>query len=144
MKAALMPLVIADIYQLAGELRGRAQKIAAAIGQSQARWQVLSAASAAPRTVPQIARRLGLSRQAVQRLGDLLARERLAQFDANPDHRASPYLVLTEKGQQALAHLAREAAAHNARLAQKLGAAELAALHDGLRRLITVLERDGG
>ncbi len=95
-----------------------------------------------PRTVPQIARRLGVTRQAVQRLGDLLARERMAAFEANPDHRASPYLVPTDKGRQALAHLAREAAAHNARLAQKLGGADLAALHAGLRRLIEVL--DGG
>jgi DNA-binding MarR family transcriptional regulator len=143
-KTRLVPLVIADIYQLAGEFRARAQAIAAAAGQSQARWQVLSAASTVPMTVPQIARRLGVTRQGVQRLGNLLARERLATLEVNPDHRASPYLALTAKGRQILAQLTKDAAAHNARLAQHLGTAELAAIHDGLRRLITILDRSKG
>lgn len=138
-KAALMPLVIADLYQLAGEFRARGERVAAAIGQSQARWQVLSAASGAPQSVPQIARRLGVTRQAVQRLANLLVRERLATFAQNPDHRASPHLVLTERGRAALARLTDEAAAENARLAQKIGAAELAQLHRRLQRLITIL-----
>jgi len=70
--ASVIPLVIADIYQLAGALRERGERIAGTLGQTQARWQVISAASAAPKTVPQIARRLGVTRQNVQRIADRL------------------------------------------------------------------------
>src|SRR5579871_6068191 len=91
--AALVPLIIADIYQLAGQLRRNADAITRPIGQSQARWQVLSAASAEPKTVPQIARRLGIARQNVQRIADLLIAEKLAALSPNPDHKTSPHLV---------------------------------------------------
>ncbi|MGH6990613.1 MAG: MarR family winged helix-turn-helix transcriptional regulator, partial [Stellaceae bacterium] len=94
----LMPTIIADTYELAGAFRARGEAIAAAIGQSQARWQVLSAASGEPLTVPQIARRLGVTRQAVQRIADLLVADGLARYVANPDHKASLHLILTDAG----------------------------------------------
>ncbi|HLI19600.1 MAG TPA: MarR family transcriptional regulator, partial [Stellaceae bacterium] len=103
--AALIPLIIADIYQLAGQLRRNADAIAGTIGQTQARWQVLSAASAEPKTVPQIARRLGIARQNVQRVADLLIDEGLAALRPNPDHKTSPFLVLTDSGRAAFTQL---------------------------------------
>jgi DNA-binding MarR family transcriptional regulator len=41
---------------------------------------------------------MGLSRQAVQRIADLLVEARLARFEPNPDHRRSPMLAPTEEG----------------------------------------------
>ncbi len=93
-----IPLIVADIYELAGRLRDDGEAIARTVGQTQARWQVMSAASADPRTVPQIARRLGVSRQNVQRIADLLVAENWASFEPNPDHKGSPYLVLNARG----------------------------------------------
>jgi DNA-binding MarR family transcriptional regulator len=139
--ADLVPLIIADIYQLAGDLRGRGEEIAQGIGQSQARWQVLSAASAEPKTVPQIARRLGVSRQAVQRLANELVEEQMARFAPNPDHQGSPHLVLTKDGKAALARLTKAGTAFHERVAATASAAELQAIHQGLRRLIGALER---
>src|SRR5580704_11432256 len=109
--AASLPLIVADIYELAGRFRDNGEAIARTVGQTQARWQVMSAASADPRTVPQIARRLGVSRQNVQRIADLLAAEGSAAFEPNPDHRGSPYLVLTSRGSATLARLTAAAAA---------------------------------
>lgn len=137
---SLIPLVIADIYQLAGELRERGERIAGAVGQTQARWQVLSAASAAPKTVPQIARRLGVTRQNVQRIADRLVQERFATFEDNPDHRGSPHLLLTPSGRAVLEQLSRAAEAHHAALARKVDARDIEKLHRGLRSLIRALD----
>jgi DNA-binding MarR family transcriptional regulator len=133
---ALLPLIVADVYELAGRFRANGETIARSIGQTQARWQVLSAASADPRTVPQIARRLGVSRQNVQRIADQLVAEHWASFQANPDHRGSPHLVLTRRGRAALDQLTRTAESHHAKLARKLSTADMKLIQRGLRLLI--------
>jgi len=92
--SALLPLIVADVYELAGRFRAEGESIAATVRQTQARWQVMSAASAEPLSVPRIARVLGVTRQNVQRIADLLVEEGSAQYQDNPDHRASPHLIL--------------------------------------------------
>ena len=132
----VLPLIVADIYELAGHFRASGEEIARTIGQTQARWQVMSAASADPRTVPQIARRLGVTRQNVQRIADLLVAENWASFENNPDHRGSPYPMLNKRGRTALEQLTKAAASSHARLARKLDGLDIGALHRQLRRLI--------
>ncbi len=134
-----IPIIVADIYELAGRLRDHGETIAATVGQTQARWQVLSAASGAPQTVPQIARVLGVTRQNVQRIADLLVGEGAAEYRDNPDHRASPHLFLTRRGRADFEQLMKAAAGYHARLARKLPAADLTALQRGLRRLLEAL-----
>jgi DNA-binding MarR family transcriptional regulator len=138
---SLVPLIVADIYELAGQLRRNAEATAQPLGQSQARWHVLSAASADAKTVPQIARRLGVGRQNVQRIADLLVEERLASFEPNPDHRTSPYFILTGEGRAMLQRLMESARAYHHELAAGLSEAELTVLRRGLRRLCDVLDR---
>lgn len=139
----LLPLIVADVFELAGRFRDEGEAIAKQVGQTQARWQVMSAASAEPRTVPQIARRLSVTRQNVQRIADALVKENWAAFDANPDHKGSPYLVLNARGRAALARITKAAGLSNAQLARMLGGADIGALHRGLRRLIEALnDRD--
>lgn len=136
---SLLPLIVADIFELAGSFRAQGEAIARAVGQTQARWQVMSAASADPRTVPHIARRLGVTRQNVQRIADLLVEENWAKFEPNPDHRGSPYLVLNERGRTALARITKAAGQSHAELARRLAGADIGALHRDLRRLIQAL-----
>jgi len=138
----LLPLIVADIFELAGRFRDDGEAIARTVGQTQARWQVMSAASADPRTVPQIARRLGVSRQNVQRIADLLVGDGAATFAANPDHKGSPFLILSKRGQAALAEITKAAAASHARIARRLGSSDLAPLHRSLRRLIEATSSD--
>src|ERR1700684_3883517 len=97
-----IPVIVGDIYELAGRLHEHAEATAATVDQTQARWQVLSAASARPQTVPQIARVLGVTRQSVKRIAALLVDEGAAECRGNPDHRASPQLILTKSGRTAL------------------------------------------
>ena len=131
-----IPLIVADIFELAGLFRASGEAIAAAVGQSQARWQVMSAASGGTLTVPRIARRLGVTRQNVQRIADLLVDEGAAHFSENPDHKASPYLTLSKSGHAALAGINKAAAAYHARLARQCAGADLKSLHRNLRRLL--------
>jgi DNA-binding MarR family transcriptional regulator len=137
--APLVPIIIAEIYELAGRFRDCGEAIARTVGQTQARWQVLSAASAAPHSVPQLARVLGVTRQNVQRIADLLVTEGSAQYQDNPDHRASPHLVLTKRGRAALEQLTKAAGGYHARLAKKLSPADVASIQRNLRRLLEVI-----
>jgi DNA-binding MarR family transcriptional regulator len=139
--AQLVPLIVADVYQLAGQFRAHGEAIAETVRQTQARWQVMSAASAEPKTVPQIARRLGVSRQNVQRIADKLVSDGCAHFAANPDHRASDHLVLTERGHEALGRLSAAAKAHHARIAKNFSNEQLSALHRELRQMRVALEQ---
>ena len=136
----LVPVIVADIYELAGRLRDNGEAIAQTVGQTQARWQVLSVASGTPHTVPQIARVLGVTRQNVQRIADLLVAEGSAEYRDNPDHRASPHLVLTRRGAAALDRLTKAAGGYHARIARKLSPADVASLQRGLRRLLEALD----
>jgi len=135
----LLPLIVADIFELAGRFRAEGESIAATVGQTQARWQVMSAASGMPLTVPQIARRLGVTRQNVQRIADLLVSEAWASFEPNPDHRGSPYLILNKRGRAALARLGKAAARMHAALVGRLAGTDVGAIHRGLRRLIQAM-----
>ena len=51
-----------------------------------------------PRTVPQIARARGLTRQQIQKLVDDAKAEGLVQFRQNPDHKRSRIVALTQDG----------------------------------------------
>jgi len=137
---SLVSVIVADIYELAGRLREYGEAIAQTVGQTQARWQVMSAASDRPHTVPQIARVLGVTRQNVQRIADLLAAEGSAEYRDNPDHRFSPHLMLTRRGRAALDQLTKAASGYHARLARKLSPSEVASIHRGLRRLLEALD----
>jgi len=139
-RSDLVPLIVADIYELAGGFRRVGEGIARTIGQTQARWQVLSAASDMPKTVPQIARRLGVSRQNVQHIAEALVGASLARFVDNPDHRRSPHLVLTGEGQTTLATLTRAARTHHEALARSLEGLDLIALRQDIRAVLAALE----
>jgi DNA-binding MarR family transcriptional regulator len=136
---ALIPIIVADVYELAGRFRDYGEAIARTVGQTQARWQVMSAASGTPHSVPQIARVLGVTRQNVQRIADLLVAEGSALYQDNPDHRASPHLVLTKRGRAALDRLTEAAGGYHARLARKLSPADVVSIQRGLRRLLEAL-----
>src|SRR5215472_5621041 len=94
--------VVLETFRLNGLLLAAGSRLAAAERLTPARWQVLGALALAgrPLTVPQIARRMGLTRQAVQASVNRLVSEALAEAGANLDHRRSPLIRLTELGSQ--------------------------------------------
>ena len=138
----LLPLLVADVYELAGSFRELGDTIARKVGQTQARWQVLSAASTGDKSVPQISRRLGYARQSVQRVVDLLVKDEVAEYIANPDHKRSPLVRLTSEGRSQLGKLTAAAEQIHWQLSRGLDRKELevtlrvlGSLRDGLRNL---------
>ena len=89
-------------------------------GQSLARWQVINVAANGQLTVPDIARRLGLTRQSVQRIAHVLVTDELASLQTNPDRRNSPYLQLTLIGAQTNARICHSLERRLAKVAGKV------------------------
>ncbi len=135
--AEMLPLVIADIYEAAGALRRRGDQIAAVAEQTQARWQLLSVISEGDWTVPKIARRLGVTRQAVQRTADQLRADRMIEFEANPDHERSPLARPTPAGRAALAAIITAASDWNELAATGLAEDDLEVARAVLQALST-------
>ena len=122
------------VLRLAALITAAGDQLAAPAGQSSARWQVLAAAENGPATVAQIARMLGLARQSVQRVADLLADEGLAAYRPNPEHQRAMLLELTPRGLGVLATIQRAQRSWADRLGAAIGAADL-------RRTAAVLDR---
>ena len=100
-------LLIADVYELAGQSRRTSDALARELGQTAARWHVLSVISDGPRTVASAARRLGLTRQSVQRVVDGLIDDGYVELRLNPDHSRAPLVAVTGRGEASLAGLIR-------------------------------------
>ena len=141
---AALASFIADVLELAGLFRQTADRIAGQAGITQSLWYALSVFSAAPLTVSQAARRLGTTRQAVQRSANELLARGLAVTETNPDHRASPFIVLTSQGRDTLARISRIAMQSRTQWFADDDAANLAAAHAEIRRLRDALRRHAG
>jgi DNA-binding MarR family transcriptional regulator len=132
-----------ELYEAAAAVRARGEAVAGSAGQSQARWQVLYLLVNQPRSVPSVARRLGLARQSVQRVVDLLAGDGLVSAENNPDHARSPLYALTEEGRATLARINAAAELWHADVLRAFSADELERGRGFLRRLLAVAGEDG-
>jgi DNA-binding MarR family transcriptional regulator len=111
-------------------------------GQTSARWRVMAAIQDKPMPVAQIARGWGLARQSVQRVADVLVREKLAVYQENPHHRRAQLLELTPEGRSAL-HTIQAAQREWANtLGAEIGEAELRQASAILDRVLRVVSED--
>jgi DNA-binding MarR family transcriptional regulator len=136
---ALSALAI-QVLRLSGLLAAAGDELAEPAGQTSARWQVLAGAEHAPTTVAQIARRLGLARQSVQRVADLLEREGLVSYEDNPDDQRAQLLELTARGRSALATIQKAQRVWADSLGARIGEPELRRAGDVLERLSAALQ----
>jgi DNA-binding MarR family transcriptional regulator len=95
--------VIFETFRLNGRLLEAGDDLVRDVGLTSARWQVLGAiaASAVPLPVSHIARNMGLTRQAVQRLANDLELDGLVRYVPNPHHERARLLVMTDSGAKA-------------------------------------------
>src|SRR6204780_1596260 len=91
------------VFRLNGRLIEAGNRLVMDVGLTSAWWQVLGALALSPVPLPvaHIARNMGLARQSVQRVVDLLAEKELVQFEANPHHQRAKLIVLTPRGRAA-------------------------------------------
>jgi DNA-binding MarR family transcriptional regulator len=131
------------VFRLNGQFLAVAEELARPAGLTAAWWQVLGAVLGEPLPVSGIARAMGITRQSVQRIADLLVERGLAEYRPNPAHRRAKLLAPTEEGRAAIARIDPGHAAFADRLAEAFGEAELAEAVQVLERLSKVLDQVG-
>ncbi|MFF5502964.1 MarR family winged helix-turn-helix transcriptional regulator [Streptomyces roseolus] len=109
------------VFRLNGQFLAVSEKLAEPAGLTAAWWQVLGAVLPEPLPVSGVARVMGITRQSVQRIADLLVRDGLAAYAPNPAHRRAKLLAPTEAGRAALARIDPGHAELAARLTAELG-----------------------
>jgi DNA-binding MarR family transcriptional regulator len=115
---AIVTELIVETFRLNGRLLEAGDELVRPLGLTSARWQVLGAiaASSVPLPIAHIARNMGLSRQAVQRLANEMEKHGLVRFAPNPHHERAKFVVMTAPGRAAF----RSAMTRQRRWAQSL------------------------
>lgn len=129
-------LLIADVYELAGTSRATSEGMARRLGLTAAQWHVLSVVSDAEMTVSAMARRLGLSRQAVQRVVNDLLESRHLSTRPNLHDRRAPLVTLTDSGRSTLRQLFDSSDTTRAELLMRSGVRQ-----EDLQQARTTLQR---
>jgi DNA-binding MarR family transcriptional regulator len=137
--------VILSIFRANGLLLAAGDVLSADQGLTSARWQVLGAIALAerPLTVPQIARRMGLTRQSVHTTVNRLVRDDLLELRPNADHRRSQLVSLTQSGRATYTATDRRQAAWVNHLAHGMGNTDLETAARVLEDLCRRLDVDG-
>ena len=132
--------LILEVFRLNGELLDAGNRIAKPHGLTSARWQVMGAIDLAdqPLTVAQIARRMGLARQGVQRIVNDLKELRMVELQDNLDHKRAPLVSISEKGGKAMTSIDKSQVAWVNDLSKGLSERQV---RQALKVLRSVLER---
>jgi DNA-binding MarR family transcriptional regulator len=131
--------VLMQVVRLIRDFTAAGEALARPAGQTLARWLVLETIQQAPATVAEIARRLGLARQSVQRLADVLVREGYAAYEENPAHRRAKLLRVTAPGHAALRTIQTAQRAWSDALGSDVGEADLRRAEAILDRVLVAL-----
>lgn len=137
---AVLTEVVLTTFRLNARLMEAAQELGANGGLTASWWQVLGGVLDQPRSVAGIARRMGMTRQGVQRVADLLVARGLAEYRPNPDHRRAKLLACTEAGYWAIRRIALAAHPWGNRIGSEVGAEPLRRALETMRHLVVVLE----
>jgi len=136
--------LILSTFRANGLLLGAGDRLSAGEGLTSARWQVLGAVALVerPLTVPQIARRMGLTRQSVHATVNRLVRDGFLELAPNADHRRSPLVGLTTSGRAKYQAIDALQAVWVDRLARGIGRSDLETAQRVLVELCRRLEAD--
>lgn len=135
-----MTELVLETFRLHARLMDAAQRLAAEGDLTAAWWQVLGGVLDEPRTLAETGRRMGVSRQAVRRIGDLLVERGLAEYRPNPSHRRAQLLACTERGYWAIRQIGLAQAPWAESIGASVGADELHRTHSTMQRLVKALD----
>ncbi|MRH91912.1 MarR family transcriptional regulator [Nocardia sp. SYP-A9097] len=127
-------------FKLNGQFLTIAEELAKPAGITAAWWQVLGAVLHEPLPVAGIAREMGITRQSVQRIADLLVQKGFAEYRPNPLHKRAKLVAITEEGHDAVRRINPQHAKLAARLNAELGIEQFARIVDSLTALSAALE----
>ncbi len=101
-KGRLFTQIVLEVFRTGGLLNVEGDRLTQEFDLTSSRWKILGAIvlSDTPLTVPEIGRSMGQSRQAVQRLVDVMIKNELLVLVENPNHKRAKYVELTDKAKQ--------------------------------------------
>jgi DNA-binding MarR family transcriptional regulator len=132
--------VILATFRLNGRLMDVARERARAGGITATEWQVLGGVLDEPRSVAEIGRRMGMTRQGVQRVADHLVDRGLAEYRPNLAHRRAKLMACTEAGYWAIRQITLEQRPWADRVGAEIGVGELRETLATIQRMIATLE----
>lgn len=141
---ALLTELLFEIFKAYSRINASGDRLSEEFGLSSARWRVLGAVLPRPKTVAQIARERGLSRQSVQQVATSLIRDDLARLTENKRHKSSRLLVPTRKGRCAILTLNQRQVAWANDIGQSVPPQELRTTIRALKRLTDWFEKESG
>ena len=136
---ALTDVIIAT-FRLNGRLMDFARERARVGGLTATEWQVLGGVLDDPHSVAEIGRRMGMTRQGVQRVADRLVDRGLAEYRPNLAHRRAKLMACTDAGYWAIRQITLVQGPWADRIGAEIGAAELREALATIRRMIATLE----
>jgi DNA-binding MarR family transcriptional regulator len=139
---AVLTDVVLTTFRLNARLMEVAQELAIAGDLTAAWWQVLGGVLDQPRSVAEIGRRMGMTRQGVQRVADLLVERGLAEYRPNPAHRRAKLLACTEAGYWAIRRISLVQQPFADRVGTEVGSDRLRTALAAMQSLVAVLEAD--
>jgi DNA-binding MarR family transcriptional regulator len=134
--------LLVEVIRLAEFFTQTGEALARPEGQTLARWLVLETLEGGPAPVAEIARRLRLARQSVQRVADLLDRDGLVAYEPNPRHRLAKLARLTPAGVEVLRRIQRAQRDWSEVQGGQVGLADLEQAVQLLRRIRGILVPD--
>ena len=128
------------VFRLNGQFLAVSEELARPAGLTAAHWQVLGAVLETALPVSGIARVMGITRQSVQRVADILVANGLAEYRPNPAHKRAKLVAATPDGLEAVRRISPGHAAFAERLLDELGANQFALTVAVLQRLSNALD----
>ena len=138
-----LPELADEVLRLSARMQAATALFGDDAGLSGAQLLVLTAVARAktPPTVPQIARSLGHSRQAIQRQADVLVAAGMVELVDNPDHKRARRLVATDRGANAYGRADEKSRSWEVGVVAGIPPGDLATAVITLRRLRARLEQ---
>ena len=99
--------LILEVFRFNGILIEAGDKLIKDLGLTSARWQVLGSLVDGPLPVADIGRRMGLSRQNVQRIANRLQKDGFLDTSPNPAHRRAKLYFLTQFGVEVIEEITK-------------------------------------
>ncbi|MFT4961794.1 MAG: DNA-binding MarR family transcriptional regulator [Paracoccaceae bacterium] len=127
-------------FRLNGNFLEAADRISAPSNLTAARWQILGSVLQEAKTVSQIAREMGLARQSVQRIANILVGEGHLELTENPAHKRAKLITVTQQGRASIYSLSERQHIWANTIAEGFDSQELALAVQLLRRVSSQLE----
>ena len=136
-KGEIFTKIVLEIFKVEGMLNSDGDRLSKEFGLTSSRWKILGAISLsnALLTVPQIGRTMGQSRQAVQRLVDVMTKDGLLVQVDNPNHKRAKYIELTPKAAKIYSKLGEKQTLWATECSSKVIKSELETTLDFLKKI---------